>query len=187
MGCPARVLAPDDLFQYLFIHLSNHGLQRIDLRDFCDIYETIKYYGEEIDWTLFQNVIDSYSINREVYSIFYYAKKMFYINVDRLNWLTNQKVDLKLISFLEELIFSHDRDKPSLGIISSISIETGFKRRFKAIMNYFFPNRKSMSSRYSIPLFSKKIYFYYLIRPVLLMISYRKYIGQFFNSLRRAS
>ena len=180
MGCPARVLSQNDLFQHLCIHTSNHGFRNIDLRDLCDIFETIKCHGEEIDWARFRKEIDTYPIHREVYSILYYVKRMFSSNVSCLNWLTNQQADLKLISLLEELIFCNDRDKITLRIISSISIKTGFKDKFKAVMNKFFPDREFMSIRYFLPLFSKKIYFYYMVHPLILIIGYRKYIGRFF-------
>ncbi len=187
MGCSARVLSPNDLFQHLCIHTSKHGFRNIDLRDICDISETIKCYGEEIDWTLFQKEIDSYPISREVYSILYYVKRMFCSDVSCLNWLTYQKADLKLISLLEELIFCEDRDTVLTEAISKILVKNSLKNKLGVVINDFFPDRKLMSERYSLPLFSKRMYFYYLVRPIMKIKKNRKYFGQFINSLRRNS
>lgn len=180
MGCSARVLSPNDLFQHLCVHTSKHGFKNIDLRDLCDISETIKCHGEEIDWARFQKEIESYPIRREIYSILYYVKRMFCSDVSCLNWLTYQKADLKLISVLEALIFCDDRDSVFPRNVSSILIENSLKGKFKAVLNNFFPDREFMSKRYSLPLFSKRIYFYYLVRPFMQVISNSKYIGQFF-------
>ena len=187
MDFSARVLSPNDLFQHLCIHTSNHGFRNIDLRDLCDIAECIKHYGEEIDWTLFQKEIDSYPINREVYSILYYVKSMFCSDETCLNWLTYQKADLTLISLLEELIFCEDRDMVLTEAISKIMVKNSLKDKLGVMINDFFPDRKFMSERYSLPWFSKRIYFYYLVRPLMKIIKNRKFIGQFFYSLRRVS
>ena len=180
MGCSARVLSPNDLFQHLCIHTSKHGFRNIDLRDLCDISESIKYHGEDIDWTLFQKEIDSYPIRKEVYSFLYYVKRMFCSNVSCLDWLTHQKADLELISLLEELIFCDDRNSVCTPAIYRVMVNNSFKGKLKVVINEFFPDREIMSKRYSLPLFSKRIYFYYLIRPLMQTIKNRKYIGQFF-------
>ena len=180
MGCSAKVLSPNDLFLHLCIHTSKHGFKNIDLRDFSDISETIKCHGEEIDWASFQKEIESYPISREVYSILYYVKRIFFSNESCLNCLTYHKADSKLISLLEALIFYDDTESVFSWTISTVMIENSFKGKFKAIINHLVPDREFMSKRYSWPLFSKRIYFYYLIRPFMQIMSNRKYIGQFF-------
>ncbi len=184
LDCFAKVLCPDDLVQHLFIHTSKHGFANIDLRDLCDISESIKCYGQEIDWTIFQERVDRYPIRKEVYSILYYVKSMFCSDCSCLDWLTVQKADVKLISLLEELIFCDDRDSVCTEAISSILVKNSYKEKLKLIINDFFPDRDVMTMEYSLPLFSKKIYFYYLVRPLMKIIKNRKYIGQFFNALR---
>ena len=187
MDCSVRVLSPNDLFQHLCIHTSKHGFRNIDLRDLCDISESIKYHGEDIDWTLFQKEIDGYPIRKEVYSFLYYVKRIFCSNVSCLNWLTPQKADLKLISLLEELIFCDDRDSVYTEAMSTIMLQNSFVGKLKVVINDFFPDREIMSMQYSLPLSSKRIYFFYLIRPLMKIIKNRNYIGQFFNALRRIS
>ena len=187
LGYSARVFSPNDLFQHLCIHTSKHGFRNIDLRDLCDISESIKYHGEDIDWTLFQKEIDRYPIRREVYSFLYIVKSMFCSDVGCLDWLTRQKADLKLISLLEELIFCDDRDSVCTEAISKILVQNSLKSKLKFVINDFFPDREFMSKRYSLPLVSKRIYFYYFIRPFMKIIKNRIYIGQFFNALRRIS
>jgi hypothetical protein len=175
----ARVLCPDDLLKHLCIHTSKHGFKNIDLRDLCDITETIKCFYENIDWERFQQEVDSYPIRTEVYSILYCIKSIFFNNANYLNWLTYKKADLKLVSLLEELIFSSDRDRVCPNQISSVILENSFKGKVKVVANKFFPHREFMTKRYSLPSSSPKIYFYYLMRPLMLLINKRKYIGQF--------
>ena len=179
-GCPVRVLSPNDLFLHLCIHISNHGFRKIHLRDLCDIYEMIKCHGEEIKWARFRKEIEHYPIRGEVYSILYYVKRMFCKDDSRLDWITCQQADLKSILLLEALIFCDDRDRVFPGKVSSILIENKVENKFKAVMNNFVADREFMAKRYSLALSSKKIYFYYLIRPFMLIIGNRKYIRQFF-------
>ena len=187
MGCAVRVLSPNDFFLHLCIHTAKHGIRNIELRDFCDISECIKYYGESIDWNLFQKEIDQYPIRSEVYSFLYYAKRMFCTEVSCLEWLTYQKADLALVSLLEELIFCKDRDSIYTEAISRIFVQDGFQGKLRVVMNDFFPDRKIMAMKYSLPLSSKKIYFFYLIRPIMQLIKNRKNIGQILSSFLRFS
>jgi len=180
----AWVLCPDDLIQHLFIHTSKHGFSNIDLRDLCDISESIKCYGQEIDWTRFQERVNRYPIRKEVYSILYYVKKMYCSDCRCLDWLTVQHADAELISLLEALIFCDDRDSVCTEAISTIMLKNSYKEKLKVIINDFFPDRDVMAMKYSLPLFSKKIYFYYPVHPLMKIIKNRKYIGQFFNALR---
>jgi hypothetical protein len=179
MGCSARVLSPNDLFLHICIHTSKHGFKNIAIRDLSDISEIIKCHGEEIDWVHFQKEIESYPIRREVYAIIYYVKRMFCSHESCLNWLTYQKTDFKLISLLEALLFCDDRDSVFPRNVSPIWFENSVRGKLKAVINNLVPNRELMAKRYSLPLFSKKIYFYYLIRPFMQIVKNRKYIGQF--------
>jgi hypothetical protein len=187
MGCSVRVLSPNDLFLHLCIHTSQHDFKNFGLRALCDISETIKCYGDKIDWSLFQEEIERYPIYREVYSILYFVKRMFCSDESCLNWLTFQKADLKLISLLEELIFCEDRDAVLTEAISKVMVKDSLKDKLGVVIKDFFPDRKFMSEYYSLPLFSKRIYLYYLVRPLMKITKNRKYIGQFLNSLRRVS
>jgi Uncharacterised nucleotidyltransferase len=178
-GHSVRVFSPYYLFLHLCIHTSKHGFKNIDLRDLCDISETIKCYGAEIDWALFRKEIENFPIDREVYSIIYYVKRMYCSNENCLNWLTYHAADLKLVSLLDKLLFCDDRDSILPDNISPVLLKSSPKDKFGAIMNNLFPDREFMSRRYSLPLFSKRIYLYYLIRPFAQIIKNCKYIGQF--------
>lgn len=180
LGCWVRVLSPHDLLQHLFIHTSKHGFNNIDIRDLCDISECIKYYGKEINWTIFQKEIDHLPIRREVYATLYFIKRIFCKDADDLNWVIHQNADLTLVSVLETLIFSKDRDRVLPGKLTSILAENDFKDKLKTVIQNLFPDREFMLKRYSLTAASKKIYFYYSIRPLMQIIKNREYIIRFF-------
>jgi hypothetical protein len=158
----ANVFSPDDLLKHLCIHITNHSFLNFDLRTLCDISETIKYYGNEIDWKNLQKQVEKYPISTEVYSILYYIKKKFFNNANYLNWLNYKKADLKLVSLFEELIFRPDRDCVCPDKISLVLLENSLNSKVMVVLKRSLP----------------KTYFYYLMRPLILLISRRKYLGK---------
>ncbi len=178
-SCEMLIPSPEDMLLHLCLHLFNHGYNKIVLRGICDISETLRYYRNELNWAQFQNETNKYGINKPIYSILYLVKKIQGNNDNSLNWLnpTNIPIDLKLIALLEKRVFTED------GILSAVPgplvqwlAADKFWEKMRVLLTRVFPTREVMSSRYSVPLSSKKLYFYYLVRPYKLLLKYGKFI-----------
>jgi hypothetical protein len=82
MGYPVMVPSPEDMLIHLSIHLFNHSYDSgFVLRSLCDIFETLRHYGNKIDWKLLQDETAERRIEKQVHSVLQLARK-FYIPQD---------------------------------------------------------------------------------------------------------
>lgn len=178
-NCGMLTPSPEDMLLHLCLHLFNHGYNKSLLRGICDISETLQYYKEEIEWTRIQNEIKKYEINKLIYSVLYLVKKLRENNDNSLRWLkpTNVPIDLKLVALLEKRIFTDEGISAAIpGPLVQWIAADKFRDKVKILLARIFPTREVMSDWYSIPLSSKKVYFYYLTRPYKLFLKYGKFI-----------
>ncbi len=91
----------------------------------------------------------------------------------------SEGLDKELLRLIHKRIFIREDDLASIPdpIIQSQVAHT-FQEKVKILLKYVFPNPEAISKRYSVPLSSKRLYLYYLIRPFSLLIRYRKTIFQ---------
>jgi len=174
-NCQALIPSPEDMLIHICLHLYNHSYNEFTLRGLCDILETLRYYRKEINWQLFQDKIGKYKINKPVYTMLYFVKEIN--NDDSLSWIKPNSVNLKLLTLIEKRILGEDdvhSDIP-FQLVQSIAVDK-FSRNVKVFLNIIFPTREEMVNRYQVSCSSKKIYFYYLIRPFYLIFKYGKFI-----------
>lgn len=179
-GCPILIPAPEDMVIHLCIHLYNHGYDsKMLLRELCDIYEILNHYREEIDWKQFKNEIDVYGLHKPVYSVLHLLKK-FYGNDEipfRIENIEKSHVDLRLVKILEKRMIIEDSIFSSVpgDLIKSLGVNK-IREKIRLLLPIVFPTREDMSKRYLVHSSSKKIYFYYSIRPFELFVKYAKYL-----------
>ncbi len=179
-GCPVLIPAPEDMIIHLCLHLYNHGYDsKMILRELCDISETLNHYREEIDWLLFQNEIDDYSLYRPVYSVLHLLKK-FHDNVDiplQTQCIESSHINLKLLRILEKRMFIDDGIFSAIpgGLIKSLAVNK-ISEKLRLLFPIVFPPREVISKGHLVSSYSSKIYFYYLIRPFRLLVKYGKHL-----------
>jgi Uncharacterised nucleotidyltransferase len=176
-----KILTPsaEDMLLHLCLHLFNHGYDKSLLRGLCDISETLRYYEEELNWIKFQDEVSKYGFNKLAYSILYLVKRLQKNNDNSLSWLkpTNVPIDLKLVALLEKRIFTDDGISSTIpGPLVQWIAADKFWDKVKILITRIFPTREVISDRYSISLSSKKLYFYYLVRPYKLFLKYGKFM-----------
>ena len=67
-GLTALTLSPEDLLLHLCLHFSiNHRFSILEMKNLCDISETIKRYNADIDWKVLGDRCRGYRIGRYVY------------------------------------------------------------------------------------------------------------------------
>ena len=76
-GVPFRVLAPSDLLLHLCLHLARDNMF-VDgkLRDLRDMAETIRHYGEAIEWDAVMTRAKEWQVARYVYWALWLARDM---------------------------------------------------------------------------------------------------------------
>jgi len=172
--------SPADMLLHLCLHLHHQNYNvRIIKRGLCDIYETLKYYEESINWDLFEHEINLGKMVKPAHSILYVIKEFFETGDDSLVRINVNHIDLKFIKILKNKILkSSSFPGPFIGLYAT---DKRLSDKARILFNSVFPGREVMAARYSIPLNSKKLYFYYLIRPFALLLKYGKFL---FGALR---
>lgn len=176
-NCQALILSPEDMLIHLCLHLFNHGYNKITLRGLCDIIETIRYYRNEINWQRFHDKVDKYKINRPVYTLLYFINKHRLDGKNSLNWVKANLVNMKLLNLIEKRTLGEEGIHSHIPaqIVRSIVLDK-FSKKLLVLLHIFFPAREEMVKRYKVSFSSKKIYFYYIIRPFYLFFKYGKFI-----------
>jgi len=165
----------EDMLLHLCLHLhhQNYNVQIIK-RGLCDIYETIRYYKESIDWDLFEQKVHSCKIVKPTHSILYVIKEFYETGDDSLVQINLDHVDFKFINILKNKILKFSAfPGPFIGLYAT---DHGLIDKARVLFNAVFPEREVMVARYSIPSNSKRIYFYYLIRPFALLLRYGRFL-----------
>jgi putative nucleotidyltransferase-like protein len=177
--CKALSPSPEDMLLHLCLHLFNHGYNKSLLRGICDISETLRYYEDGLNWTRIRDEVSEYGINKLAYSILYLVKRFYRIDSKLPEWLESSQIpiDLRLVSFIEKLVFIEDGISSSLPspLVQFLATDK-FVDKLKILLAKIFPSREVISDRYSVSPSSKKLYFYYLARPCVLFLKYGKFI-----------
>lgn len=178
-NCKALTPSPEDMLLHLCLHLFNHGYNKSLLRGICDISETLRYYEDGLNWTQFRDEVSKYGINKLVYSILYLVKRFYRIDSKLPDWLesTEVPIDLRLVSLVEKQVFIENGISSSFPspLVQFLAADK-FGDKIKILLAKIFPTREVISERYSVSLSSKKLYFYYLVRPFRLFLKYGKFV-----------
>jgi hypothetical protein len=165
--------SPEDMLIHLCLHLFNHGYKTILLRDLCDISETAWYYRKEINWKRLQNEINRCEIQKPVYTILSLVNALQPDDENPLCRLDSAYVDPKFLALLQNQIF---RDKAFFSafpnqFVQSIAVDK-FSDGLTILLEILFPSREVMAEEYQFAISSKKIYGYYLIHFIKILLKY---------------
>ncbi len=188
-GIKALILSPEDLIIHLCLHFLKHRFMtrngsfssRCTLIQMCDIFLTLKHYKGEIDWEVFKCKTEKYGIDIPIHTSLFIVNKFIGENDDTLynalNIFTSESLDNESLQLIEKRILIRE-DK--LNVIPTHFIQSqaaySLKEKVGTLRSHIFPNPESIYNRNSIPLSSKGLYLYYLIRPFSLLLKYGKII-----------
>lgn len=172
---PVFIPSAEHMLFHLCLHLHNQNYNiRIFKRGLCDIFETLQYYNKIINWDLFEEEIHSCKIVKPAHSILYLVREFFETADDRLVKINLDRIDLKFIHILKNKLLKYSAfPGPFIGLYAT---DHGLIHKCRVLFHSVFPEREVMVARYSIPSASKRIYFYYLIRPFALLLRYGKFV-----------
>ncbi|MGH7802425.1 MAG: nucleotidyltransferase domain-containing protein [Thermodesulfobacteriota bacterium] len=175
----ALTLCPNDLLFYQCIHFLKHRFQspnggyrgvfnsKGSLLQLNDIYGALKYYRDAIDWESLELEAAKYKVTHLIYSTLYLVRNIFGTDNDILNEITKisepGKLDHDLINLIQNRLFVREYVFSINPVSFYESIREGnFKLKIKSLIHGLFPHPEMISKFYSLPISSKKIYFYYL-------------------------
>ncbi|HSE84410.1 MAG TPA: nucleotidyltransferase family protein [Thermodesulfobacteriota bacterium] len=192
----ALMLSPDDLIFHLSLHFLKHRFMsqgrdfksvftsRWALIQLCDIFLAINYYGDKINWTSLELESERCGVNGPVLSTLYIVGK-FMGNADdsyksAVYEFTQKGLDKGLIELMERRLFIREDAIP--GILFQSMLTDEFYNKLKILLRGVFPQPEVLSKKYSLSLSSKRLYLYYLIRPFVVLLKYRKLIWKVLRS-----
>jgi hypothetical protein len=185
MGYPILVPSPEDMLIHLSVHLFHHGYNNgFVLRSMCDIFETLHYYGHEIDWKLLQHEIAEQRIEKQVHSMlqltrrFYSPRDQSFIPIDL------RHADRAFLRALQRSIFLDRGDAPiNPHLLRSMMLDD-FSKKMRYLLPRIFPSRQQMRDRYPAASFPMTMFAYYLVRPFHLLARYGRSASKMYGTGR---
>jgi len=188
----ALALEPADLLLYLSLHaVSAFNLlwvPGIDLRHLCDIAETIRVYA--IDWDQLIARARRYRATRSLYVALYLVGRMLRAGVphDVLEALQPTGLDPRWLEGLEERVVKrrHGSTNVPLGLVHLL-LARGVANRLRVLREIFFPPPEAMAEEHGVSWPSRKVYWYYLMRPFRLLSRWGGFLLRFLIRDRAAA
>jgi len=184
-GMKTLVLCPDDLLFHLSLHFIKHRFisggfkgpftSKGALIQLCDIFQILKHYKSEFNWDRLQQEAEEHEIASLISTTLYLLGEIMDFDDifnDAFRVFKLQSFDKELVRLIGKRIFIIEDSTP--GSFMQALVEDKFGDQAKSLLRTLFPHRNVLSKRYSLPLSSKKLYFYYLIRPFTLLLRYRR-------------
>jgi hypothetical protein len=180
-GVEVSVLCPEDLLLYLCLHMSMH-LFELGLKPLYDIVETIRHYGQEIDWKQVQLRSQQSGEAKCVYLTFRLARELSGASVpdDLMNAIKPSDFDERFMVLAKERVFAcghWDSDGLSLPPnIAQLWLSKRFLNKGILLLRRAFPCREEMARKYPAPSDSIRMYFYYPVRIKDLLLRYGRQV-----------
>ena len=155
-GVEVSILCPEDILLYLCLHASKH-LFGMGLKHLCDIFETIRHYGEEIDWRQAKLRIDQWGIGKSAYLTLRLARELLGASVpDELMKTIPAEYVATFVAFAQSIQYVSAIAAPmigsyladTIGISAALIISGGI--RFLGFILFFLERRKAVSPRSQI-------------------------------------
>ena len=168
-GVEVAVLCPEDLLVYLCLHTSKH-LFETGIKPVCDIHETIRYYGQDMNWDQIRILCGQAGIANAVYLSLLISVVLMGTKVPMglLKAIKPDDFDDRYLAMAQERIFTAEQRNVN-GIqlspnIASLCSSRSIFEKIGLFLSRAFPSRAEMSRQYPAPPDSLRIYCYYPIR-----------------------
>lgn len=176
-GVEVSVLGPEDLLLYLCLHTSKH-LFEMGLKPLYDIFETIRYFGKEIDWKQVELRSEQSGTGKCVYLTLRLARELSGASVpdDLMKTIRPSDFDERFMALAKERIFAYGHwNADGLSLSPSVAQLWRSKRllnKGSLLLRRAFPFPEEMARLYPAPSGSIRVYFYYPVRIKDLLLRY---------------
>lgn len=190
-GNKVLILCPDDLIFHLCLHFLKHRFEsqyrgfisKNALIQLCDISQTLKHYRGDINWIRLKSEAEKYRIESVIYNTLSIVSEIIGnhddVYHDILSGLAEGTLDKELVRLTNKRILIPEDAFPAIpNSFIKLQAEDTFQGKVKSFVREMFPDPEFLSKRYSVPLTSKRLYVYYLIRRFGFAFKYRKIISK---------
>jgi len=194
-GTTVRVLSPEDLLLHLSLHDTYyHHLKLFGLRPCCDVAVVVRRFSREIDWGRLQDRAREWGTERFLYLMLRLSREL--LGTDIPDALLESKGDnrCKDQTFLQAArrLLGKEIDKPAYrgtkypSEIHMFHPDEGLFQKIGFFLKRIPISREELASRYALPISSRRIWIYCLLRLASLIFSYaRVYVPYFWFHLNR--
>jgi hypothetical protein len=186
-GVEALVLSPEHLLLHLCLHVAFTHQFDFGLGPFCDISETLRHYRDQMNWEQVRLCALQWGVSKCVYLTLYLARELMEAAVpeEMLKALEPNELDPSLITWAKRQTFG--------GLGEALSISLNLARMWEAdrlqdkvtiLLRSAFPSPELMATMYSVPLSSKRVYLYYPMRLIDLILRHGRTAWRLFRGDR---
>jgi len=166
-GVGALALCPEDLLLHLCLHVSLGHEFSFGLRPMCDISETIRYYGDRIDWEQVVQGAGQWGIGKYVYVTLRLARDLVNAAVPEqvLHSLRPEAFDRKVLLWATAQIFADERQpSPVSPNLAQLRGPKRLRAKGALLLTSAVPSPQVMARLYAVSANSNRIYLYYPVR-----------------------
>lgn len=161
----AYTLCPVDVVLYLCLHISMHA-ESLFLQMLVDIGEMVKHFQEQLDWEGIISRAKAWGIHRAVYVVLALSKELLHIPIPdyAIRSLYPEDFQESYYKFIKEKFLNRIQiDEITLETMKRTTQKSSWtlKRLLQLIQKGFVVARDSIAVMYSIPIQSKKIWWYF--------------------------
>jgi hypothetical protein len=165
---PTLALSPENLLQYLCIHLERHFNEgKIQLYQFADLLGILQKHEKDFNWDVFMFSCEKNHCNKNVFKVLFLLQKFFAATFP-------EKIQQIILHYsnisTENLFISYlncQKEKISAQIenqnLKNLRKIRGLKNKFLYLIGDIFPSQSFMVSRYAITN-KQTMFFFYIFR-----------------------
>ena len=189
-----KVLSPEDVL----IHLSHHFIKHrffspewgyqlyfISKGSFIQLYDiarVLTQYDKNIDLEGLGHNAKEHGLENILYTVFYLLLEIMDFNQalqSQIHDMIPGQFKGDIVKIMIKKIFIREDSFPAVNRFLAQSFgENTLKSGIINILKVMFPKPEVISKRYSVPLISRKIYLYYILRPFDVIFRHRKNISE---------
>ena len=183
---PAWTFDPEDLLLHLCLHTAKHA-NEMNIRMLCDINEVVRRFGMELDWQEMDERARQWNAVRAVYLILRLAQELLDVPVPA-DWLVSLRPEDFSESYLDlarEQILGRYSDMKTSQLESNYLLNLlqlwgpkGLGNKLALIRERLLPPRETMARWYPAPVNSWRIYLYYPVRIMDILVKHRATLWQ---------
>jgi hypothetical protein len=173
-GVKMLALCPEDLLLHLCLHAAYHHQFEHGLRALCDINETIRRYGDEINWEQVWLSARRRGASKPVYLTLYFARELLGTTVPKevLHSLEPEDLDTELMTWVRAQILTDRASNPPIYNLARVWSAKRLQDKARILLKSIFPSPEVMATMYPVPPNSKRIYLFYPARLKDLLFRY---------------
>jgi hypothetical protein len=170
-----RALSPEDLLLHQCLHTAWRHRFAMGLRALCDIAETLRSFGTEMDWKAVKEMARLWKAERCLFLSLLLARDMVGAEVPDgiLKKPGGRSADAMMRSLAEELVMAGEMRVAGLSPnFARAWAGTGPSEKAAALLKSLFPSRSFLATMYPVDPASPRVFLYYPVRLKDLLFRY---------------